>query len=57
MATKVELPKEIVRQSLELRIQSTRRAAKAATNKLVAEAYTSEADQITAALGTITEVK
>ena len=57
MGTKIELPKELVQAAFTQRLQSLDRSIKQATNKLVAEALTSEKNQLTAALATMTEVK
>lgn len=57
MATKVDLPINQVRDFINLKIASVDRAAKQATNALVKEAYTNEANQYRAALQTLSETK
>ena len=57
MASRVELPKEIVKPALEQRAASLKRSQKAASNKLIADAYEKELEAVTLAINTITEIK
>lgn len=57
MATRVELPKDIVEAAFVKSLQSAERAMKAATNKLIQNAIKDEITQIRAATATMTETK
>lgn len=57
MATRIELPKELVRNAFETNIASLKRAINTAKTEMVKEAYRHELAQITNALASITEVK
>lgn len=57
MATRIELPKDIVEAAFEKHIQSLRRAQTSATNKLIKNALADEERQIKAAIATVAEIK
>lgn len=57
MATRIELPKDIVKAMLEQAQSLRSRQIKAATNTLIKEALEKEQEQIIAAKNTITEIK
>lgn len=57
MATRIDLPKDLVAAAFTQRTQSLQRAANAATNNLVKTALQDELRQLQSALATITEVK
>lgn len=57
MATRVELPKEIVLAALQQAAQLRARGIKAATNALIKQALSEEEDQIRKASQTLTETK
>lgn len=57
MATKVELPKDLVRAALEQAKSLRTRNIKAATNALIKQALEEEEKAIVQAIGTLTEVK
>ena len=57
MATRVELPKEIVKIALEQACTLRLRQLKAATNDLIKKALDDEERQIRAGIATITEMK
>lgn len=57
MATKVELPKDIVRAALEQAKSLRTRNIKTATNAIIKEALQQEETAIAQAISTLTEVK
>lgn len=57
MATKVELPKELVKAALEQAASLRARNIKSATNPLIKQALEEEDRQIRAAISTLTETK
>lgn len=57
MATRVELPKEIVKYALEQAVSLRHRQIKAATNALIKKALEDELASLTTGLNTLTEVK
>jgi len=57
MATKVELPKELVKVALEQAKSLRTRNIKAATNALIKQALQDEETAIQAAINTLTETK
>lgn len=57
MATRVELPKELVKVALEQAAGLRTRNGKAATNELIKQAYRQEEDAIRLAISTLTETK
>lgn len=57
MATKIELPKDVIKIAFKKHIDSCKRASTAATNTLIKNALDDEIGQITKALDTMTEIK
>lgn len=57
MATRVDLPKELVRVALEQAAALRTRNGKAATNALIKEALAGEESAIRASLNTLSEIK
>lgn len=57
MATRVELPKDLVKTALEQAASLRARNIKAATNALIKTALEDEERQIRAAIGIMTEIK
>lgn len=57
MATRIDLPKELVKAAFKQRQDSLKRSISNATNTLVKEAYESELKQLNTAIDTIAEIK
>lgn len=57
MATRVELPRELVKNALENAIALRERQIKAATNQIIKDALAQEQAVITAAATQLTEIK
>lgn len=57
MATRVELPKDIIKAALEQAAGLRSRNKKAATNELIKQALDQEETAIRAALNTLSEIK
>lgn len=57
MATRVELPKELVDGALETKIASVKRAANNATNPIIKDALNKELAALNSAKVTLTEIK
>lgn len=57
MATRIELPRDLVKTAFTMKINSLKRAEKEATNPLIKTALADELGQIQTALNTLTEIK
>lgn len=57
MATKIDLPKDLIKEAFTAKLASLKRAQTAATNKLIKAALDDELSQITLAIASMTEIK
>lgn len=57
MATRIELPRDLVKTAFTMKISSLKRAEKEATNPLIRAALQDELGQIQTALNTMAEIK
>jgi len=57
MATRVDLPKEIITSAFETKCASLRRGINSATNPVIKEALQQELGAITSALGKMVDIK
>lgn len=57
MATRVDLPKEIVLEALNMMLSSRKRAYNTAKNKLIADILMTEVNTVQVAINTVQETK
>lgn len=57
MATRIELPPQLVKQMMDVNIHGLKRQVTTAKTEMVREAYKHELDQITKAQATLSEIK